>query len=479
MMLQDLGSQTGKLAGVVDLPGAAHAATFHGAAGASTSYARIEIYPTPSADFDTLFALAKLFGTDRADIDVWGHWPGMTKRSASLTANWPDPSVLWAYTRSDEPYDEETMADELPKALDQAMSALGKPIDVRYVRVGDHRADARTPALGQLDPSSGTDGAGYWLDLEDLDALRRLARNSHGALIALPSADDLYVEPGPRWYRPGAPQVVVLGCQRSFRFGEDARLAADGLLPTRGSGQTVTSCTSLSTRPSAPATCSTNRGRCARTRAYRTARRGLVAEALLLDPGSANAIVALVEKDTDLWEDAVMQFRAAAFEAWVTTNSWFEKHEKGLYVGTLPSPVAMNNGAALADPLFVDVRYAHPHSVLSEDWVLHDEHVELTELAQPAEMLVFEERRPVTATIAHVLESAFLTKQKTDSDGQLVVGAKPPSGVGPETFRDLDVLSAPLTHFDSLLTGFGSADRATELACASAPARCASTSWSS
>ena len=132
------------------------------------------------------------------------------------------------------------MADELPKAVDQAMSALGKPIDVRYVRVGDHRADAPTPALGQLDPSSGADGAGYWLDLEDPDALRRLARNSHGALIALPSADDLYVEPGPRWYRPGAPQVVVLGCQRSFRFGEDARLAVDGRLPTRGSGQTVT-----------------------------------------------------------------------------------------------------------------------------------------------------------------------------------------------------------------------------------------------
>ena len=163
----------------------------------------------------------------------------------------------------------------------------------------------------------------------------------------------------------------------------------------------------------------------------------------------------------------------------MTTNSWFEKHEKGLYVGTLPSPVAMNNGAALADPLFVDVRYAHPHSVLSEDWVLHDEHVELTELAQPAEMLVFEERPPVTATIAHVLESAFLTKQRTDSDGQLVIGATPPPGVGPEAFCDLDVLSAPLTHFDSLLTGFARVARATEPACASAPAPCASTTSSS
>lgn len=44
----------------------------------------------------------------------------------------------------------------------------------------------------------------------------------------------------PRWHRPGTPVLHIEGHGRSFRHGHDGRMRADGRLPCRASGQTVT-----------------------------------------------------------------------------------------------------------------------------------------------------------------------------------------------------------------------------------------------
>src|SRR5262249_12419638 len=47
--------------------------------------------------------------------------------------------------------------------------------------------------------------------------------------------------PGPRWYRPWAPQIVLSNIGRSYKFGYDTRFRADRKVQTRVSGNTLVS----------------------------------------------------------------------------------------------------------------------------------------------------------------------------------------------------------------------------------------------
>jgi hypothetical protein len=59
----------------------------------------------------------------------------------------------------------------------------------------------------------------------------------------MPFVGNLYDIPGPRWYRPWAPQVVLSNIGRSYKFGHNSRFRPDKKVQTRVSGNTLVSMT--------------------------------------------------------------------------------------------------------------------------------------------------------------------------------------------------------------------------------------------
>ena len=55
----------------------------------------------------------------------------------------------------------------------------------------------------------------------------------------MPESSNLFEVPGPRWYRPWAPHLVLFGARRSYRHGFDGRYRLDGHLTTRVSGESM------------------------------------------------------------------------------------------------------------------------------------------------------------------------------------------------------------------------------------------------
>ena len=130
-------------------------------------------------------------------------------------------------------------------------AAAGTPIDDRLIRVEDHRKHAQPTALGRSIDGSGPDQAGWWIDMGDANApidivndplhaaLADLRRAVGGARVYMPDAANLFEVPGPRWYRPWAPHLVLFGIKRSYRHGFDGRFRLDGHLFTRVSGESL------------------------------------------------------------------------------------------------------------------------------------------------------------------------------------------------------------------------------------------------
>src|SRR5262249_28357693 len=125
-------------------------------------------------------------------------------------------------------------------ALKDVLSAA-RFIDPRWVRVVDGRAKhnnskAQPLRLSPFVGEGGTDSATWWIDINDDDALDQLMFGTTKAFVCLPDAKALYERPGARWYRPYAPQLVLQGGGRSYRFGEDGRFEPDGTLKCRVGG---------------------------------------------------------------------------------------------------------------------------------------------------------------------------------------------------------------------------------------------------
>lgn len=491
-LLQSLDGQQAKTqSGVLDLPAALHALSFQSAPGKSRFYAQIDVFAraavlqkAPKLDLSKALSNVNTAMTRQAS----GHWPAISTRSAAVQSSALSKDKLkdslQRKPQTAKPY-EPTPAElgawmaDVQSALASAASeaeAKGSPIDPAIVRVRDSRPTAQPMLLGPAAGGRGSDGAGYWLDVTDADAMRRFLIAVHGAGVSLPDADRLYELPGPRWYRPWSPQIVVTGQGRSFRFGEDGRFEASGMLRCRVSGETLTSIKTGSGKIVLARNIVNNTAALGSNAGLPPEARALVEETTLFDSSNADemAFQSLPGAATAALNAAEKSFQEASHALWLLREPDLQPAAKtqilSMVQGREPSPVAYLPWRDPWDPLFADVNYAHPFSSLETDWTLDGlgdkppsvEFRPLTEAATepPAgQVEVFDERSFLTSTIVHTLESALVTQLTLDKYGNPVKVGKPPNGVDGQTFKKMAVLSAPLTGFDQALYERGKRQR--------------------
>lgn len=489
MMLDDVESMKSSLSGVLDMPGAAHAATFQNVPGKSQWYARLEIQPT-SAPWQTLAQFDTQVTHISPALQATGHWFQTAMRSASNKQEWMRKAYSPLLTRQPpvvalpqltEQADYAPWRASVTQALAATINApqtAAKAIHPTLIQVLDRRKDAQPTLIGKVVGRGGSDGAAWWIDVTDVKAMNELLLAVQGAKVILPNVDNLLEVPGQRWHRPWSPHVILYGTGRSFKAGADGRFRLDGYLKTRQSGETVMALSigsyprvngkdiidkpqELFSRPGLPSDV-----------------RALVRESLLLDTESTSVMAQLALGRTasrDTLALAQKRMRSAVRGLWLARDrkTLLARKPKLTAVqplGTYPSDVAMSPWQDPRDPLFVDVNYSHAFSALGIDWVLDQDRVE-TRAAGPAatnppsgapptgQVEVIEERTRVTATVAKVLESTLVTKKSADVSGTLVTAQKPPNGVTADTFMQMDMISVPLTALDSTLVARGRRER--------------------
>lgn len=482
MMLDDLASMNSSLAGVIDMPGMAHAATFQNVPGKSQWYARIEIQPK-----DPPWEAASAFGVEKVHVssgyEATGHWPKMSMRSASnkqdwMLLNYPPESMVEPVIQSDLPSANEhsTWSLAILNAFDdtaKAAAAGGKKIDPNLVNVIDRRKDAQPSTIGTAAGRGGSDGASWWIDVNDPQAIRELLRSSAGGKVVLPTIDNLFEVPGPRWNRPWSPQLVLLGTGRSFKFGDDGRFEVDGYMKTRMSGETTTGIAVGANAPVYGRDIMDNPAALLSKPGLPSEARGLINEALLLDTESAGVMANLSAGERAASKDvlaAQKQMKSAIRGLWLSRDQKAVAANKAnlkavACYGTFPSDIAPTPWQNPRDPLFVDVNYSHPHSSLAADWTLDQDCVEMKATGKEATnpstgtAEVIEERTRVTASIVKVLTGALVTNKTLDPKGELIRRQKPPKDVTEDTFMQMDVISTPLTSLDSTLISRGFRER--------------------
>lgn len=463
MLLQDLDQQKNSEAEVLDLPGAAHARTFQGVPGKNSRYARIDIFPgkaaAPSAQAQSRRnRLADHPPPDWAKLTPELHYTPKLPLSA-LSADQYNQALAASLA---------TWRAEVRRQAAKVRDA--QQTHPQLLRIQDYRSNAKTPALGQMIGDSGSDGAGWWLDLGDatntdavLDQLYLLAV---GADIHMPDPANIFEQPGPRWYRPWSPQVVLLNAGRSFLFGADGFHQPDGSLRCRYTNETiyqiqVTGYNRLGGKQAINGAALTANGGLPREA------RALLEETALVDPLSS-AVMAMQALDPAA-SPSTRQSAADAMRS-VLRNIWGSSGDTAgdkppLHWGQLPSPVAFGNWKDSAfDALFVDVSYVHNYSSVEHDWKLDEHRVECdpasTAATQPppAQQFAFTERSYATATLADVLHSVLVSRKSLDPQGHLVA-APVASELNSELFKSLDIISAPLTRFDDQLIKKGRGER--------------------
>lgn len=437
MMLQSLDSQSATTGGVLDLPGAAQALSFQSAPGQSSFYGVITIATPDVVSINQVIAAAG------------GNWPAIQARSAALISLKRRAINPPARTAQSE------WIGQLTTALQSTVATAGKPVDPRFVYVSDTRDAAQPVSLGVTPDGTGPDSAGYWLDTTDTNALGLLYTNTAGADVDFPSASTLHERPGPRWYRPWSPQIVLNGAGRSYRFGCDGRFDPDNQLVCRTTGNTVASISvnssaALSGAKILASTASLSGAGLPAEAAP------LIEETALLDVSNA-PLLALQTK-----APSAAQCNAALLAFYGSRNATapanMQAAATGLFSpGQQPSPVAIAQYADPFDPLFVDTKYTYLAQAVS-DWQLPDDYVELTVPGSPvndAGSQQFSERTRVTASLATTLTSTLVTNRTLDSTGVLVTAQAPPPGVTAAQLDALNVISAPLVQFDETLFNAG------------------------
>jgi len=451
MMLQNLDSQTGTTAGVLDLPGAAQALSFQSAPSRSSYFATMSISAGSPFGRVGLFAAAG------------GNWPAISGRSAALSARKQGPGPT---PNQPQRIDEATWASQLLAALQKTVADAGasKAVDPRFIYVTDSRSAAQPVSLGITPDGTGPENAGWWLDTADANALAVLYTNTAGASVEFPSASALHEVPGPRWYRPWSPQIVLTGAGRSYRFGYDGRFEASNQLACRTSGNTVAS---ITVNGSSPLKGGKILGNVAPFKAAGLPAEtlSLVEEAALLDAGNA-PLLALQPKAAS---KAQCGASLLAFYATRDRNAPADIQMAAsalTFQGRQPSPVAITPHQDPFDPLFLDAKYTYSAQPI-EGWQLQEDFVELTRGPHPPPSdphgQQFAERTRVTSSVADVLKKALVTNRSTDMHGALIRTQKPPQGVSADQMDALNVVSAPLVHFDDMLFAAGRRLRCGEL----------------
>lgn len=450
-----LAGQDGKattLSGLEGIPAALHALDFVGAPGRSRFYAQLTIRArsvfdgvlgkakidphqvfTATEQFSSSFgkrlsAVDKAPGVGSAAAAGLGQASKGSKVPSRVPGKVPDFGLPGrTKTPKARPY-EPTKAEvearqaELAAALAQLVAqAAGqdKAVHPRLLRVLDTRRRAQP---GQLAPLvRGSDGASWWLDVESTEAVRALMLATHAGspVVEAPSLETLHEQPGPRWYRPSAPHVLIEQVDRSYAHGYDGRFEPDGTLRCRLAGDTFTAVDPVvgdrasdnavpgSVLLHAPAAFSAAKG-------LPGATAGLLVEALLLDPGSANLLARhWRERHPDAapsHAEAVEAFEAQAL-GWMElrdpelSDEERDQTESGLaYVGDEPSPVALAPWREPWLPLFAYVRHAQFAAGVESDYTLGDIEHEIVDPFPDSAAELRSERCFLTGAITKVLE---------------------------------------------------------------------------
>lgn len=463
MLLGDLGAQKFTTGGVLDMPGAAHAGTFQSVPGKPKTYARIDIEAAMSlVPYPCFTLMPNSTVTARGGS---GYWPEMQTRSASETNQSRISTIpglqLMQPTAPSGPSDK-AIADFLVsfrKSFDTAVKAAaakGITMDPRLLRVNDSRTNARSASLGVTPDGSGSDAAGWWIDITDDDALATLLKTTVGAVVSQPSELNLFQLPGPRWYRSWSPQVVLRNVGRSYKFGFDTRFRSDKKVQTRLSGNTLVSL-GAGTQPAVFGADLVLNPQNLNVPGVPSVAKALVRETLLLDTESVSLMASLSGSSNQA--AAKSQYTAAIQGLWFARHFIFDStslHSVSL-TGEAPSPLAITPWQDPVDPLLLDTNYSHAHNDMGS-WTLDEGAVEMTPVPPPAGPVpvlpveVFSERSRVTATIPSVLQSALVSRTAVDMLGNPAPAQKVDPSLTEDTFTQMNLISAPLTQFDSQLT---------------------------
>ncbi|MDA4107832.1 hypothetical protein [Mycolicibacterium holsaticum] len=482
MMLGKLGQQSGTVGGVIDLPGAQHARTFQGVPGRSTWFARLDIYPKLNLQ-NLGFTLADLGGS--AAVPVMGNWLDLIARSAAIAAPTADqlqsqiPDAVLSeppQAQPSGPSDGEIIEwiGDLRAAFATAQHESTHPIDPRLVRVQDHRRNAAPSMLGPSADGSGPAQAGWWLDLGDPNApidlaqnrihrvLAELYRSIAGARVHLPDTGHLFEVPGPRWYRPWAPHLVLYGAKRQFRHGADGRFRLDGHLDTRFAGELM-----VGLRVGGHTVLGSEL--LADTAAFRVSGlpdtvSGLVAEHALTDAANAPIMTRVAHRTGDGGQKpTAAQLTAAARSIWLNRGGLLDDEQAEAIaaiepIGTPSSAVGLQAWRDWYGPLFLDTEATHRRKRFNDAWALPPEHVETVDrdpVVAPDREQVVTERHVATVTVANVLRETLVTEAVNGPDGNPMPKKPAPNGVDAGTFDALDVVSASLTGLDDALAAEG------------------------
>lgn len=475
MLLQDLDHLKGTMAGVVDMPAAAHALTFQSIPGTPSYYAQIVISDPPPVAAANQFSIVAAQATLAT-----GHWPdvfvGKAVSPAKLQIN-PTPIVTGIAPPFQAPPPQPTPAqisDWLNKvnaafnAVAAKAKTAGTPIDPKMVRVVDKRSKAQPLRLAPSVDGRGTDGGGYWVQIDDTDSLTRILTSTTGAQVTLPDTAGLYSQPGPRWYRPWSPQIVLTNIGRGYRFGEDGRFdTTHGTLLCRTSGYTVYGIYSNTGTLVPGSAAMANAAGITSVAGLPADSEALLFESAVLDPSSAPSLTAPLPAAQraaaqTYFGSAIQAVYLERFSKFSTTSAMFTPAVQAALgkvqvAGTAPSPAAITPWQDPSDPLFLDARYSLLRSSLENDWQLQEDQVEMSPATPAAtnppatQAETIQERAKVTSTITKVLASALVTRQSLNPVGQLRARQNPPNSLTSDAFQTMDLVSAPLTGFDAVL----------------------------
>jgi hypothetical protein len=461
-MILDAEQKTTTPSGLLGLPNEVHALGFQGRHGQSSYFAEISIHAK------TQLRVAPVQPVVKATA---GHWPAKARpqlATEAVAVEVRKPSVIAALgdqtTAPPEPTKDEITAFMAKLAQDiAAINADGKPeVHTRLVRVVDHRR--KQPAFARVSAPSGPEGRTFWIDCTDRAAIKDLLILSTGAKVSPPSRATVFEVPGPRWYRPWSPHLVMTHVERSYRYGFDGRFDLHGTLVCRMNGYTLSSInTSVDGNTPDPVAGNELLGQTAALAkdGIPAITRNVLEEAMLIDPSNAKDIARAWLRNFKRDFPSATQPTATAIEKQfrnqITANLLRRDPELAdvadllQYSGEMPSEVAFMPWQQAWLPLFANVTYTYQPAAIGP---LGPVECELGAAQGAPVTVTVTERRLLGATVAKVLDSAIVSKMVLDPNGHLVP-ANGPSDLDTDDFLRLDVLSTALTDCDEALFAKG------------------------
>lgn len=460
-LLEDIDAQATTPAGLVGVPAALHALSFVSAPGQSRWCGQLIIRPGRKISVESIPRLgvtsfeSKL---SRAKISAFGK---LTPPEQGRASSEQPPSKPPPYEPTEDEINDcrSQLVSALASALEQAG---GRVVHPRRLRVLDTRKQAQPGRLAPL--SRGSDGASWWLDIENPEQIRSLLLATHGSsALELPSAATLFEEPGPRWYRPSAPHVTVEQIGRGCAHGYDHRYESDGTLRCRLAGATLSGAgIALAGAPQAnavPGSAVLGLSILLGSGDLPPVARPLLEEVTLLDPGNAGLLAdnwqhryASAALDRTKVEEA---FRAQAL-------TWMANPAQELSLrGRAPSPVAL----ALWDepwlPLFAWVKVSHDEADMGAHYELGEVELELAQPFPSGAGTSHTERAYLSSAVARVLQGKLIDCLSIDPQGNVI--PRGPKLANAVDFERYDMLSLGLAGIDEWLYTGGERQRSGSL----------------